>query len=112
MSTARATPFAFADIGWGFYLIFSCLMIVSVPYIYFLLPETKGVPLDSMDELFAERPVRNAGPRLHAKLRVRHEEDMRRIQETTESKRDNATDSEGDIDTKSAGNRVAVDNIA
>lgn len=35
-------------------------MLISIPYVFFLLPETKGVPLEKMDDLFATRPVYNA----------------------------------------------------
>jgi hypothetical protein len=31
---ARSTPVAFANIGYGFYLIFSMLMLISIPYVY------------------------------------------------------------------------------
>lgn len=69
---ARATPYAFADINWGFYLIFCCCMLISIPYIYFALPETKGIPLEHMDELFAARPVRRANDIVFSKLRSQH----------------------------------------
>ncbi|CAO1628564.1 unnamed protein product [Jaminaea pallidilutea] len=69
---ARATPYAFADINWGFYLIFCCCMLISIPYIYFALPETKGIPLEHMDELFAARPVRHANDIVFSKLRSQH----------------------------------------
>lgn len=65
---SMGTPRAFKDIGYGFYLIFACLMLISIPYVYFLLPETKGVPLERMDELFSTRPARKAGPLLLARL--------------------------------------------
>lgn len=68
------TPRAFLDIGWGFYLIFCVVTLISIPYVYFLLPETKGVPLEHMDRLFEMRPRYNAGPRLLAELQVEHSE--------------------------------------
>lgn len=43
-------------------------MLVSIPFVFFLLPETKGVPLTRMDELFALRPLHNAHARLMASL--------------------------------------------
>lgn len=47
-------------------------MMVSIPWVYFLLPETKGVPLEFMDELFASKErTWNAGPVLMEKLRAR-----------------------------------------
>lgn len=57
--------------GYGVYLFFASLMVISIPYVYvsfrasfiitnfpltaldqFFLPETKTVPLERMDELF------------------------------------------------------------
>lgn len=45
-------------------------MLISIPYVYFLLPETKGIPLDKMDRLFDMRPRHSAGPRLHRELQA------------------------------------------
>ncbi|KAF5360006.1 hypothetical protein D9758_007615 [Tetrapyrgos nigripes] len=49
---ARFTPQMFTSMGYGVYLFFASLMICSVFYVYLLLPETKQVPLERMDELF------------------------------------------------------------
>lgn len=46
-------------------------MIISIPFIFFLIPETKGVPLENMDELFERKPVWRAGPSLMEDLRNR-----------------------------------------
>ncbi|PWN33099.1 general substrate transporter [Meira miltonrushii] len=69
---SMGTPRAFLNIGWGFYLIFCVVTLISIPYVFFLLPETKGVPLEHMDRLFEMRPRYNAGPRLLAELQVEH----------------------------------------
>lgn len=49
---ARFTPQMFTTMGYGVYFFFASLMILSIPFVYFLIPETKGVPLESMDRLF------------------------------------------------------------
>ena len=36
------------------------MMIVSIVFVYFLVPETKGVPLEFMDRLFDIKPVQKA----------------------------------------------------
>lgn len=57
--------------GCGVYFFFASMMLLSIPFVFFLIPETKGIPLESMDRLFAVKPVRKAH-------RTVHEEDMMR----------------------------------
>jgi hypothetical protein len=45
---------AFASIGWKYYLIFIILSVISVVWVYFYLPETKGIPLEEMGRLFGD----------------------------------------------------------
>jgi hypothetical protein len=47
----------FLTMGYGVYMFFACLMLLSIPYVYFLIPETKGIPLEKMDELFEIKPA-------------------------------------------------------
>jgi len=49
---ARFTPQMFTAMGYGVYFFFASLMLLSIPFVYFLIPETKSVPLESMDRLF------------------------------------------------------------
>jgi len=49
----RVTPTMFTNMGYGVYMFFATMMILSIPYLYFFLPETKNVPLEEMDRLFA-----------------------------------------------------------
>ena len=46
--------------GCGVYYFFASMMVASIIFVYFLIPETKAVPLEYMDRLFAIKPVRNA----------------------------------------------------
>ncbi len=53
---SRATPTMFLQMGsggYGVYLFFATMMVFSIPYIVYFLPETKAVPLEEMDRLFA-----------------------------------------------------------
>jgi len=50
---SRATPTMFLNMGYGVYLFFATMMVISIPYIVFFLPETKAIPLEEMDRLFA-----------------------------------------------------------
>ncbi|CAE6498094.1 unnamed protein product [Rhizoctonia solani] len=49
---ARSTPYMVANIGYGTYLFFGVCMVLMIPWAIFVLPETKGVSLEDMDELF------------------------------------------------------------
>ncbi|KAF2191392.1 general substrate transporter [Zopfia rhizophila CBS 207.26] len=59
---SRFTPQMFLKMGYGVYFFFASLMILSIPFVYFLLPETKSIPLEYMDRLFEIKPV----PKAHA----------------------------------------------
>lgn len=65
----RFTPQMFTSMGYGVYFFFASLMILSSFFVWFLLPETKGIPLESMDELFKAKPVWRAHGKLVSKLR-------------------------------------------
>ncbi|GAA6030943.1 hypothetical protein JCM8097_008949 [Rhodosporidiobolus ruineniae] len=72
---SRATPSMFASMGedgngYGVYLFFASMMVLSIPYIILLLPETKNVPLEEMDRLFAERNVWRANTIVMARLQA------------------------------------------
>ncbi|CAE6477998.1 unnamed protein product [Rhizoctonia solani] len=63
---ARSTPYMVANIGYGTYLFFGVCMVLMIPWVIFVLPETKGVSLEDMDELFGyvapENNQRRASP--------------------------------------------------
>lgn len=71
---SRFTPQMFNKMNYGVYFFFACLMILSIPFIYFLIPETKGVPLEHMDELFEIKNVRAAHGELMARLMEQEQE--------------------------------------
>lgn len=62
---ARFTEQMFNAWGYGVYFFFASLMLISCVFVYFCIPETKGIPLESMDRLFDIKPVRLA----HSKCR-------------------------------------------
>jgi len=57
---SRFTPQMFNSMGFGVYFFFASLMICSSIFVFFLMPETKGIPLEAMDRLFKVKPVRKA----------------------------------------------------
>jgi len=74
---ARFTPQMFDTMGYGVFMFFASLMLLSFVFVWFLLPETKGVPLEAMDRLFAYKPPRGAHKVIMSDLRM-EEEDFRR----------------------------------
>ncbi|KAK7961808.1 uncharacterized protein PG986_002633 [Apiospora aurea] len=71
---SRFTPQMFLKMGYGVYFFFASLMILSVVFTLFLVPETKAIPLEHMDRLFAIRPVRKANDVIMEELRLEDEE--------------------------------------
>jgi hypothetical protein len=70
---SRFTPQMFSSMGYAVYFFFASLMILSIIFVYFLIPETKGVPLESMDQLFDIKPVWRAHGQMLAQLRENEE---------------------------------------
>jgi sugar porter (SP) family MFS transporter len=71
---SRFTPQMFLTMKYGVYFFFASLMLLSVPFVYFLIPETKSVPLEAMGRLFEVKPVRKANKIVMEELKVRDEE--------------------------------------
>jgi hypothetical protein len=62
--------------GYGVYMFFASLMVISIAFVFFCIPETKGIPLEAMDRLFEIKPVRKAHSTLLEELRL-HDEEFR-----------------------------------
>lgn len=60
--------------GCGVYFFFASMMICSIVFVWFLIPETKSIPLESMDRLFAAKPVHRANKMILDEDRAREEE--------------------------------------
>lgn len=76
---SRFTPQMFLTMGYGVYFFFASLMICSVVFVWFLLPETKTIPLEAMDRLFLARPVHKANKIIMEELRMQDEEFRRNV---------------------------------
>lgn len=57
---SRFTTNMIDKMGYGIYYFFAALAVLSVPFVFFCIPETKGVALEDMDRLFDK----NLPPRL------------------------------------------------
>jgi hypothetical protein len=71
---SRFTPQMFLTMKYGVYFFFASMMILSTVFVFFLIPETKSVPLEAMDRLFKVKPVRKANQTIMEELRVQDEE--------------------------------------
>ncbi|EWG45016.1 quinate permease [Fusarium verticillioides 7600] len=71
---ARFTEQMFNAWGWGVYIFFASLMVISVFFVFFCIPETKGVPLEAMDKLFETKPIWRANKIVMEELRLQDEE--------------------------------------
>lgn len=74
---SRFTPQMFTSMHYGVYLFFGALSFCSIIFVWFLLPETKGIPLEYTDRLFNVHPVWKANAVVKAEL-VAEELDFRR----------------------------------
>ncbi|CAD0091454.1 unnamed protein product [Aureobasidium vineae] len=52
----------------GAFIFFGCVTVVAALWVYFLLPETKGLTLEEMDELFGDAGFAEADLALKAKI--------------------------------------------
>lgn len=71
---SRFTPQMFLKMGYGVYFFFASLMILSIVFVFFFVPETKSIPLEEMDRLFAIKPVHRANQILMEELRFRNDD--------------------------------------
>lgn len=51
----QVAPTAFAQVGWRFYLVFVILPLVGAPVLVYFMPETKGLSLEEIGEIFGDR---------------------------------------------------------
>ncbi|KAA8564158.1 hypothetical protein EYC84_012135 [Monilinia fructicola] len=71
---SRFTPQMFTAMGYGVYLFFASLMIWGAAFVFFLVPETKNVPLEAIDRLFDRNlPARKAHAVVWAELEQEEE---------------------------------------
>lgn len=74
---SRFTPQMFDSMGpsgCGVYFFFASMMLVSIVFVWFLIPETKSVPLEFMDRLFEISPKSKAHKVVMEEIRIREEE--------------------------------------
>jgi hypothetical protein len=71
---SRFTGQMFLAMSYGVYFFFASLMLLSVIFVYFFIPETKSIPLEAMDRLFATKPVGRANQIVMEQLQLEEAE--------------------------------------
>ena len=69
----------FLKMEYGVYFFFASLMLLSIPFVFFLLPETKSLNLESMDRLFEVKPVWRANEIVMKELQEQEEAFRREV---------------------------------
>lgn len=77
---SQASPTGLKNIGWKYYFVFAVFnLVVTLPTVYFVFKETKGVSLEDIDLLFGDRALGTIPNEGHEKgdhiTQVRHVED-------------------------------------
>lgn len=60
---ARSVPYMISNITYGTYFVFAACTTLSVPFIWFMIPETKGLKLEDVDALFRDGAYLHKGRR-------------------------------------------------
>jgi len=48
----KALPSMYTSMGYGVYILFASALVCASVYAFFFIPETKGLRIDQMDQLF------------------------------------------------------------
>lgn len=63
----------FAAMSYGVYFFFASLSFFAWFFAFFLIPETSGIPLEAVDQLFKIKPIWRANEKLKEQLREEEE---------------------------------------
>ena len=50
------TPIGFASLGWQFYLVWAAVALSIIPCVYLFYPETTGLSVEEIDQVFIDSP--------------------------------------------------------
>ncbi|KAJ5361156.1 hypothetical protein N7541_002000 [Penicillium brevicompactum] len=68
--TSYAVTYMFASITYGTFIFFGSMTVIGGAYVYLFLPETKGVSLEQMDTLFAQKGFAKQQMRLFKEIHM------------------------------------------
>ncbi|TCD71898.1 hypothetical protein EIP91_000030 [Steccherinum ochraceum] len=75
---ADITPSAFRSGGWRYYVVFAICGFTNALFFWAFLPETRGIPLEELDEYFEKAPLFVPHSQLHLSGAGIREEELRR----------------------------------
>ncbi|KAE8366654.1 general substrate transporter [Aspergillus caelatus] len=52
---ARSTPYMIRNIKYGTYIFFASFLTLAIPFVWLMVPETKGLKLEEVDDVFRHR---------------------------------------------------------
>ncbi|KAK8853494.1 hypothetical protein IAR55_004201 [Kwoniella newhampshirensis] len=61
-AATKAFPEMLIKMDWGVFIFFACICFITVLFTFIWIPETKGIPIEAMDQLFS-------GPTRHAQFK-------------------------------------------
>ena len=76
---AKATASMASTMRYGMFFFFACIDLTAIPFVYFFVPETKGIPLEKIDMLFQDGLSAWSA----------HSVTMRRLKEEQEAEKEN-----------------------
>lgn len=74
------TPVGFENIGYRYWIVYAVINAVIVPTVYFMFPETTGLSLEEMDEVFGESKSLFDPPKIARSMRKRQVNSMDEIE--------------------------------
>lgn len=90
----------FDNMYYGVYFFFASLMFCAAVFVFFLVPETKGIPLEKMDSLFEPGlPARKAHKLVLAEVQAEDREFRRRSVEGERDQKDRQIIDEKQVET-------------
>ncbi|KAF8513808.1 quinate permease [Gautieria morchelliformis] len=81
----KSTPFMITSIGYGTYFFFGASMSISFVWVWFLLPETKGLRLEDMDVIFGLPESHNSTPEEKSQQQPEDSDEKDAVEPTIES---------------------------
>lgn len=61
LAITKATPYMITSIGAGTFFFYGSCVVVGAVYVWFYVPETRGIPLEEISTAFGGKPLDKSG---------------------------------------------------